>query len=152
MSVPTCGARSANPIWCGGTSKNRTSDTPQPENVIYLVLPVVILVFDRIENMCNDSGYASPIVPSLTALFKTLSDEVLEILSRREVEIIQTASPKFDPITQRAVGTELAPTEPENNEIARVVRRGFRYRDRVIRAEEVIVKKYREEVRNQKGE
>jgi molecular chaperone GrpE len=126
--------------------KNAAFDQVRP---LYLDL---ILLFDRIENICIDSGAASPATPTITTLVKTLSDELLEILSRREVEIIQTASPKFDPITQRAVGTELAPTEAENNEIARVVRKGFRFRDRIVRAEEVIVKKYRATLQDQKGE
>ncbi len=126
--------------------KNVAFDQARP---LYLDL---ILLFDRIQNVRIDSGLASPATPALTTLVKTLSDELLEILSRREVEIIQTASPKFDPISQRAVGTELAPTEAENNEIARVVRKGFRFRDRVVRAEEVIVKKYRQTLQDQKGE
>jgi molecular chaperone GrpE (heat shock protein) len=126
--------------------KNSAFDQVRP---LYLDL---ILLFDRIENIGIDSGRGSPATLTLATLFKTLSEELLEILSRREVEIIQTASPKFDPITQRAIGTESAATEAENNEVARVVRKGFRFRDRVVRAEEVIVKKYRETVQNQKGE
>jgi hypothetical protein len=52
-------------------------------------------------------------------LLKTLRDELVEILYRREVEVIETTSLTFDPAIQRAIGTELASVETEHNQIAK---------------------------------
>lgn len=102
----------------------------------------LILLFDRIENICQDiDGSTSTPSPQKDVL-KTLSDELLEILYRREIELINTTSSMLDPSVQQAIGTQPTFSEVENNQIARVVRRGFRYRERIIRAEEVIIKKY----------
>lgn len=102
----------------------------------------LILLFDRIENICQSSQLIAQQDPNMLSLFRSLSDELVEVLYRREIEVIQSASPVFDPSTQRAIGVEPTQAEGETGRVARVVRRGFRYRNRVIRAEEVIVKKF----------
>jgi molecular chaperone GrpE (heat shock protein) len=104
----------------------------------------LILFFDRIESTRLDLAQSTPEASSLSYLLETLCDELLEILLRREVETIQTTLSTFDPTVQRAIGTEAASIEADNNQVARVVRKGFKYRDRILRAEEVIVKKYSE--------
>lgn len=98
----------------------------------------LILLFDRIENICQSASGDS----NALSLFRSLNDELVEILYRREIEVIQSVSVVFDPSNQRAIGVEPTPAEGESGRVARVVRRGFRYRNRLIRAEEVIVKKY----------
>lgn len=102
----------------------------------------LILLFDRIENTRYNIGQSAPETSNLSHLLETLSDELLELLYRREIETIQTTLSTFDPTIQRAIGTEPVSVDVENNQIVRVVRRGFKYRDRIIRPEEVIVKKY----------
>ena len=102
----------------------------------------LILFFDRIESTRLELAQSTPEASSLSHLLETLSDELLEILLRREVEAIQTTLSSFDPTVQRAIGTEPVSIEADNNQVARVVRKGFKYRDRILRAEEVIVKKY----------
>lgn len=102
----------------------------------------LILLFDRIENTRQSISQNAASDKNLQDLLKTLSDELLEILYRREVELVETSS-IFDAVLQRAVGTDPTSVEIENNQIARIVRRGFKFRERILRAEEVIVKKYR---------
>jgi molecular chaperone GrpE len=101
----------------------------------------LILLFDRIENIVQDTGQSPITTALLSDVLETLSDELLEILYRREIEPIN-ATGTFDPSVQQAIGTQPTAVEAENNQVARVVRRGFRYQDRILRAEEIIVKKY----------
>lgn len=103
----------------------------------------LILLFDRIESTRQSMNQNATLDKSLRDLLKTLSDELLEVLHRKEVELIKTSSATFDAVLQRAIGTEPTAIEIENSQIARVVRRGFKFRERILRAEEVIVKKYR---------
>jgi len=102
----------------------------------------LILLFDRIENICQSSQLIAQQDPHILPLFRSLSDELIEVLYRREIEVTQSASPVFDPNAQRAIGIEPTADEGESGRVASVVRRGFRYRNRLIRAEEVIVKKF----------
>jgi molecular chaperone GrpE (heat shock protein) len=102
----------------------------------------LILLFDRVENICQSPQLIGQQDPNTLSLFRSLSDELLEILYRREIEVIQSGSPAFDPSNQRAIGIEPTSVEGETGRVAKIVRRGFRYRNRLIRAEEVIVKKF----------
>jgi molecular chaperone GrpE (heat shock protein) len=78
----------------------------------------------------------------LIQILRSLSHEVLEILYRRGVELIVTTSNTFDPKLQQVV--EVIPTNnpSEDNKIVHMVRHGFKYKDVVLRPEEVVVKKY----------
>lgn len=102
----------------------------------------LILLFDRIENIRQNTDSSTTTMPSFSDVLKTLSDELLEILYRRGVELINTKDSTFDPSVQQAIGTQPTFSEVENNQVSRVVRRGFRYRERILRPEEVIIKKY----------
>jgi len=102
----------------------------------------LILFFDRIENIRQNTNQSATTMSPLPDVLKTLGDELLEILYRRGVELINITDSAFDPSVQQAIGTQQTFSEVENNQVARVVRRGFRYGERIIRAEEVIIKKY----------
>ena len=101
----------------------------------------LILLYDRIENICASGEDVSREDSGVSTLLQSLREELVEILYRREVEVIRPSPLTFDPATQRAIGIEPALSESENGRVARVVRKGFVYRNRIIRAEEVIVKK-----------
>ena len=138
--------------------QNSALDNLKP---LYLDL---ILLFDRIESIrCDLSQQSSETnskasegdeltQPSSTTachtsnLLQTLSDELLDILERRGgIEIIETEdSAPFNREVQRAIKTQTTTVEAENNQVAEVVRRGFKSQNRLLRAEEVIVKKYQE--------
>ena len=102
----------------------------------------LILLYDRIDSARQDTAWESLAKPSSLDLLQTFSDELLEILSRREIELIRTDDSPFDPSIQQAIGTQSTSVEVEDNRVDRVVRRGFIYRGQVLRAEEVVVKKY----------
>jgi molecular chaperone GrpE (heat shock protein) len=74
--------------------------------------------------------------------FKSLKEELIEILSREEIDLIETKGALFDPEYQQAVGTEKVDSAAESGKVVLIVRKGFRYRDRLLRPEEVIVTRY----------
>jgi molecular chaperone GrpE (heat shock protein) len=118
---------------------SRTEQKLQQFRPIYLDL---ILLLDRIEQNHANVINGSTVKEDFAALLKSLNDEVLEILFRGEVEPIANLSSKFDPTSQRAVGLEAALEQQEHHDVARVVRRGFKFRNHILRAEEVVVKKF----------
>lgn len=101
----------------------------------------LILLIDRMNSIYNskiDSGCKSP---ELVDTLQTLSHEVLEILYRRGVELIVSTSKVFDPKIQQVVEVVPADNSEENNLIVEVIRHGFKYKDVVLRPEEVAIKK-----------
>jgi molecular chaperone GrpE (heat shock protein) len=101
----------------------------------------LILLIDRMNSIYNtkiDSGCKSP---ELVDTLQTLSHEVLEILYRRGVELIVSTSTTFDPKIQQVVEVVSTTDQEEDNQVVEVLRHGFKYKDVVLRPEEVIIKK-----------
>lgn len=72
------------------------------------------------------------------------SEFIVEVLARLEVSMLPIGSGKLDKQTQRAVAVEIAEDPDEDADIIRVVKRGFLWKERVLRAEEVVIKKWKE--------
>lgn len=112
-------------------------------NAIRPLFVDMILLFDRIENVRQEMKQAQGSnTIDFPELLKTLSEEITEILYRHGTDVINSASATFDPMLQQAIAAQPTTDEAENNTIAQVVRRGFKYQDRIIRPEEVIVRRY----------
>jgi len=71
-------------------------------------------------------------------------DFVVEVMSRMEVTQLEPALGKLDKKNQRAISVELADSPEEDGDIIRSVKPGFIWRERVVRPEEVVVKKWKE--------
>jgi hypothetical protein len=71
-------------------------------------------------------------------------DSILEALERLGVTRIESNMGKLDKRTQRAVTLEMVENPEEDQQVARIVRCGFQWRDRLIRPEEVVIKKWQE--------
>jgi len=71
-------------------------------------------------------------------------DFLLEVMSRMDVKLLEPAPGKLDKKNQRAVSVEHAELPEEDGEIIRRVKPGFTWRDRILRPEEVVVKKWKE--------
>ncbi len=69
---------------------------------------------------------------------------IVEVLARLEVLILPIGSGKLDKHSQRAVAVEIAEDPDDDGVIVRSVKRGFAWKGRVLRAEEVIIKKWKE--------
>jgi len=69
---------------------------------------------------------------------------IVEVLARLEVTILPVGSGKLEKQTQRAVAVEIAEDPDQDANIIRVVKRGFLWKERVLRPEEVIIRKWKE--------
>lgn len=71
-------------------------------------------------------------------------DFIIEVLARLEVAPLLAGTGKLDKVTQRAVALEQAETAEEDGDVVRSIKRGFSWKNRVVRAEEVVVKKWKD--------
>jgi molecular chaperone GrpE (heat shock protein) len=105
----------------------------------------LILLLDRVESIkesITDQNLSTQ-SDAIKGILTSVSEEVLEILFRQQIEIIQTvAGLSFDPTQQKAIQTQKTAVESENNKVFSIVRSGFRYGNRILRPEEVIIFKY----------
>ena len=89
----------------------------------------------------------SPLAVRLRTLEMNLDHNlgfILEVLARLEVTLMEPHLGKLDKRTQRAIAVELAEDPDQYGDVVRTARRGFMWGDRVFRAEEVVVKKWKE--------
>lgn len=70
---------------------------------------------------------------------------VLEILERLEVTLMPVGTGKLDKHAQRAVAIEAAESPEDDMTLVRTIKRGFLWKHRVLRAEEVIMRKWKGE-------
>jgi molecular chaperone GrpE (heat shock protein) len=70
-------------------------------------------------------------------------DFILEVLARLDVSPLPFGTGKLDKKTQRAVGLEPAESEAQDGEVVRSVKRGFLWKSRLVRPEEVIIRKWK---------
>ncbi len=112
------------------------------ENIKPLLLDLILL-FDRMDNFHREVS-ATDRTDGLIKIgvVKSFVDELLELLYRRDVSLIEVTSPAFDPNHQRAIGVEITAEPEQHHLVASVVRRGFRLGNRALRPEEVIVRRF----------
>ena len=67
---------------------------------------------------------------------------ILEVLARLEVTQFPVGTGKLDKCKQRAVAVEPTDNLNEDTLVVRSVKRGFLWHERVLRPEEVVVKRY----------
>lgn len=68
-------------------------------------------------------------------------DAILEVLERLDVTLLPSVPGKLDKLAQRAVAVELTEDPAEDHDVVKITKRGFLWKDRVIRAEEVVIKR-----------
>jgi len=69
---------------------------------------------------------------------------MVEVMARMEVNLIEPSVGKLNKTTQRAVAVESAGSETEDGDVVRSLKPGFTWRERIVRAEEVVIKKWKE--------
>ena len=69
---------------------------------------------------------------------------LIEVLARLEVSLLPVGTGKLDMVTQRALAVEIADDPEEDGNIVRTLKRGFMWKGRVFRPEEVVMKKWKE--------
>lgn len=83
--------------------------------------------------------------------FQYLVDEFLELLYRRDV-LPMESSDRFSRESQKAIKVEYTDKEGEDWSVSKVVKRGFTRGEKVLRAEEVVVRRFRAGANGDGGE
>ncbi len=69
---------------------------------------------------------------------------IIEVLARLEVTVMPAGKGKLDMVSQRALGVEVAEDPDEDGDIVRTLKCGFMWKGRVLRPEEVVMKRWKE--------
>jgi hypothetical protein len=95
---------------------------------------------------------SDPALQSARAQLQTLAtnldhivDSLLEILARMDVQRLEPSHGKLDKVNQRVLNTIPALSPSEDLTVASSLKPGFLWRERTVRPEEVIVKKWKPE-------
>ncbi len=101
----------------------------------------LLLFYDSV-NWFQQSLIKKEMSPDVIAdSFQYIIDELLEVLYRRDVLPMEAAK-HFSRETQKVIKTVGADTKANDYEIHQVLKRGFTRGGRVLRAEEVVVKRF----------
>lgn len=116
------------------TKKSAAQDSIRP-----LLLDLVLL-YDRMEQMHQQAASGEGLVSAEAVA--SFVGELLEVLFRRDVSLIESQSGCFDSTYQKAVGVLDVQDPADHQKVDRVVRRGFKLVDRILRPEEVVVRRF----------
>jgi len=109
------------------------------------LLKDVILVFDGIARSLAGFSASAEATVDRKAVVDALShakDELLEVLYRRDIELISERPSKLDVGFQKPVERVATDKPEEDRDIAQVLREGFRLNGVVLRPQEVVVKRH----------
>jgi molecular chaperone GrpE (heat shock protein) len=94
----------------------------------------------------EESGTVKAIQERLLAIETHVThncDFILEVLARLDANPLPVSTGKLDKKTQRAVGIEPTEAQEEDTDVVRSVKRGFLWKSRLVRPEEVIIKRWK---------
>jgi molecular chaperone GrpE (heat shock protein) len=111
----------------------------QAEKALLLDL---LLFYDSLNWFSDSLAKDSPSPDVVADSFQYLIDEFLEVLYRRDVLPFE-GSEQFDAKNQKAVKVQDTEVEEDDFKIIEVLKRGFTRGDRALRAEEVVISRYR---------
>jgi molecular chaperone GrpE len=105
------------------------------ENLLVRLLPVVDAFEMALAAAAND-----PAAPSLQAGIVMISNQLKSVLAEAGLEEIEANGKPFDPNLHEAVSEQETPDAPEG-QVVRQIRKGYRFRNRLIRPAGVVVAK-----------
>jgi len=91
----------------------------------------------------GSEDFLAPFVVLSTNMNHT-SETLLEVLERMDVTLMPPPGDHLDKERQRAISVVAAESPDEDLQVHKVLRPGFLWRDRIVRPEEVVVKKWKE--------
>jgi len=103
-------------------------------NLLEQLLPIIDNFEMGLKAASNSEGETSTILQGMSMVFKQIGD----FLSDQGVEVIPSDGLPFDPNIHEALKQEPNPTVPEGH-IIYTMRRGYRLKDRILRAANVVV-------------
>jgi molecular chaperone GrpE (heat shock protein) len=129
------------------------------ESVLKPVICDLISLYDDLslvhgqmqEVVANAGGKTSMVDKALLDRLKTMDTNiqhncefVVEVLARLEVSMLPPSTGKLDKLNQRVVALEPAEDIGEDGDIVQIKKRGFFWKGRILRAEDVVIKKWRQ--------
>ncbi|MDB6150382.1 MAG: grpE 2 [Chthoniobacter sp.] len=103
---------------------------------------------DAAADMTRVPGQAAAIAATRMKTMETNLEHhcefLIEILARLEVTMMPVGFGRLDKQTQRVVAIEIAEDPDEDMLVTKTLKRGFMWKDRVLRAEEVAMRKWKE--------
>ena len=70
-------------------------------------------------------------------------DFIIEVLERLDAVLMPICTGKLDKRTQKAVAVEFTENPDEDQDIVRSCKRGFQWKERILRPEEVVIRKWK---------
>ncbi len=120
------------------------------KNITSRVFTDVIRLFDRVDGMLQPDLLDRMQRDDLIDHVRSFRDEILQVLRRQEVSLIESKPGMFNEACQEAIDIQLVSHPEEDQQVVGIVRRGFSYRGRHLRPEEVVVGKFVESKEGQK--
>ncbi|WP_143162100.1 nucleotide exchange factor GrpE [Phormidesmis priestleyi] len=113
------------------------------KHVIQRVLKDLLRLFDTLEDTLDETTLANMQREDLISRLQSFQAQMLKTLERQEVELIKhNGSMRFDEATQEAIDVRLVHSPEDDQKVLKVHRQGFKYRDSLLRPEQVIVGRY----------
>jgi len=106
-------------------------------NIIEKLLPVVDNLERAMENLDNQTEEVKSIFSGVAMTYRQL----MEILAREGLETIEAVGQPFDPLLHEAIMQVPAEEGLEDNQVTEVLRKGYRFKDRIVRPAMVKVAK-----------
>lgn len=103
----------------------------------------LMLLYDSLERILSETGSNEVISKErLIESLEVFKEEFLEALYRKDITPFDEHLEYLDFKLHKTIKTVTTDEETENNKVDKIVKRGFLWNDKVLRPEEVIIKKY----------
>ena len=112
----------------------------QSHKPIFLDLIMLFDSLDQFQNSINGSEELSR--ERIIDWLHALREELLEILYRRDILPFDEHPEVLDYKLHKTIKTIPTPDEGENNRVVKILKSGFRWNEKILRPEEVIIKKF----------
>ena len=103
----------------------------------------LMLLYDNLERilnlLVNDEAFSKE---KIAELLETFKEELLEILYRKDITPFEDHPEYLNYKLHKTIKTIPTNEESENNKVDKIIKIGFRWNDKILRPEEVIIKKY----------
>ena len=112
------------------------------KNITQRIFNDVILLFDRVDGMLKDEILGQMQRGDLIDHIRSFRKEIIQVLSRHEVSLIESNLGTFDETFQEALSTRSVMHPEEDQGVIEVLVSGFKYKGRLLRPEKVIIGKF----------
>ena len=103
----------------------------------------LMLLYDNLERILTVLGTDDVFSKEkITELLQTFKEELLEILYRKDITPFEEHPEYLNYKLHKTIKTIPTNEESENNKVDKIIKMGFRWNDKILRPEEVIIKKY----------